>query len=342
MTKAFVYLRDRLSWKSLLALAMVALTLLFWGYGLYTNWNKLGQYEWRADFRFLFLAFALFPAGFLPSLYGWHRMMSHLARGTDFRVNAKIYCYSSLPRYIPGVVWYVAGRSLLYREKGVPPSITILATVLETVLLTVSGLTLTLLSIPSIGDLTLVGKPPSLILALLIPLTILLLPRVLERTLRFFTEVPENEVTPRLTHLEIVLLLVVYGIAWVGGGLLLYLLANAIYRVEPLTAMIGVWAASGVASFLFAFLGGLGGREVTMSVLLAFYVPLPVAIAISLLSRVIIMVAEAFWVVLFIVLWGGGVRAVLPRWRAIEENGDFSPQTPGMSETTQKGENPRQ
>lgn len=314
MTKVFVYLRGRLSWKLLLALAMVALTLLFWGYGLYTNWSKLGQYEWRTDFRFLFLAFALFPAGFLPTLYGWHRIMSYFAKGTDFKVNAKIYCYSTLPRYIPGVVWYVAGRSLLYKEKGVPPSITILATALETVLLTISGLTLALLSIPSISDLTLGGKPSSLILALLIPSTILLLPRVLERTLRFFTTLPEDEVSPRLTHLEIVLLLVVYGIAWLGGGLLLYSLANAIYRVEPLTAMIGIWAASGVASFLFAFLGGSGLREVTMSGLLAFYVPLPVAIAISLLSRVIIMVAEALWVVLFIVLLGGGESVVPSHW----------------------------
>lgn len=319
MTKAFVHLRGRLSWKLLLALAMVALTLLFWGYGLYTNWNKLGQYEWRADFRFLLLAFALFPAGFLPSLYGWHRIMSYFARGTDFRVNAKIYCYSSLPRYIPGVVWYVAGRSLLYREKGVPPSITILATTLETVLLTVSGLTLALLSIPSIGDLTLAGKPCSLILTLLIPSTILLLPPVLERTLRLLTTLQEDEVAPHLTHLEIVLLLVVYGIAWLGGGLLLYLVANAIYRVEPLTAMIGVWAASGVASFLFAFFGGLGGRELSMSILLAFYVPLPVAIAISLLFRVIIMVAEAFWVVLFIVLLGGGVRGIFSPRIAIQK-----------------------
>ncbi len=318
MTKAFAHLRERLSWKSLLALAMVALTLLFWGYGLYTNWNKLGQYEWRADFRFLFLALALFPAGFLPSLYGWHRIMSHFARGTDFRVNAQIYCYSTLPRYIPGLVWYVAGRSLLYREKGVPSSITILATVLETVLLTVSGLTLALLSIPSLGALTLGGKPSPLIPALLISLTILLLPRVLERTLRFFTTLPDK-VIPRLTHLEITLFLVVYGIAWLGGGLLLYLLANAIYRVEPLTAMIGIWAASGVASFLFAFLGGSGGREVTMSVLLAFYVPLPVAIAISLLSRVVIMVTEALWVVLFIILLGGGVRGIFSPPMAIQE-----------------------
>lgn len=322
MTKAFVHLRERLSWKLLLALAMVVLTLLFWGYGLYTNWNKLGQYEWRADFRFLLLAFALFPAGFLPSLYGWHRIMSHFARGTDLRVNAKIYCYSTLPRYIPGVVWYVAGRSLLYREKGVPPSITILATALETVLLTVSGLTLALLSMPSIGDLPWGGKPPTLVVALLIPSTILLLPRVLERTLRFFTTLPEDEATPRLTYLEIMLLLVVYVIAWLGGGLLLYLLANAIYRVEPLTSMIGIWTASGVASFLFAFLGGSGGREVTMSVLLAFYVPLPVAIAISLLSRVIIMVAEVFWVVLFIVLLGGRVRGIFSPRMTIQETED--------------------
>lgn len=316
MSKAFVHLRGRLSWKLLLALAMVALTLLFWGYGLYTNWNRLGQYEWRADFPSLFLAFALFPAGFLPSLYGWHRIMSCFARGTDFRVNAKIYCYSALPRYIPGVVWYVAGRSFLYREKGIPPSTTILATTLETVLLTVSGLTLALLPI---GDLTLGGKPSTLILALLIPLIILLLPPVLERTLRFFTPLSGDEVSPRLTHREIVFLLVVYGIAWLGGGLLLYLLANAIYQVEPLAAMIGVWAASGVASFLFAFLGGLGGREATMSVLLAFYVPLPVAIAISLLSRVMIMVAEAFWVVLFTVLLGGGVRGIFSSRIAIQK-----------------------
>lgn len=69
------------------------------------------------------------------------------------KVNARIYCYSTLPKRIPGVIWYIASRAQLYKEEGVARSVTILGTILETALLIISALLIYLLSLlfPAVG-----------------------------------------------------------------------------------------------------------------------------------------------------------------------------------------------
>jgi hypothetical protein len=115
-------LRKPKSIKPILGIVTSGLSFLFLTYYVYTNWNQLSCYQWNADYRFLSLSFVTYPLGFLLPLYAWHRMMRRLGEISDFRVNAKIYCYSCLPKRIPGGVWYIAGRVYLYKERGIAGS----------------------------------------------------------------------------------------------------------------------------------------------------------------------------------------------------------------------------
>jgi len=96
----------------------------------------------------------------------------------------------------------------------------------------------------------------------------------------------------------------VYVLGWITGGAILYFLAGSISEVS-LTFLPACWgfvALSGVISTLSFFLpSGLGIREVSLSLLLSSYIPLPVAIALSILFRIWILTWET---ILLFLLWG--------------------------------------
>jgi hypothetical protein len=218
------------------------------------------------------------------------------------RVNARIFCYSSLPRRIPGAVWYIASRAHLYNKEGVARSVTMVGTLLETVLLIASGLLVYLMSLlfpvsaKSVGHLS-----PGTALLLLAPLLIVLHPAVFNRLfgylLRKFHYTGELSLTSRRNAV----LVLIYSLAWILGGIDLYLLANAIHPVplEFLPAVIGAWAASGAISLVSSYLiQGLGVAEVTLALLLSTFLPLPVSIAISIFFRILLTVSEVAWALL--------------------------------------------
>jgi hypothetical protein len=112
------------------------LTILFSGafiaYAVISNWNALRTQHWEIDFRYVLLAIFLYPAGMIPTVIAWHKLVQALGIQENFRTNLRIYSLSSLPRHIPGFVWFVTSRSMLYQERGVSTAITIAATVAET------------------------------------------------------------------------------------------------------------------------------------------------------------------------------------------------------------------
>jgi hypothetical protein len=122
-------------------------------------------------------------------------------------------------------------------------------------------------------------------------------------------------VSVRLVARDVLSLLGLSALAWIGGGLVLYVLANAVMPVPPtyIPALIGAWAASGAVSLSAGLLvSGMGLREVTLTVLLGSLVPLPVAVAISVLFRVLLMLGEFVWALVFAALTGG-IRRITPK-----------------------------
>lgn len=285
--------------KTILWIVLIGLAFLFLGYSVYTNWSQLSQYEWRADFRFLLLSFILYPASLLPLLWGWHWIMSRLGGISDFGTNAEIYCYSCLPKHIPGVIWYVAGRVHLYTERGVTHYVALLGTLLETMLLIVSGSLIYLLSLPFIAfekGFDALRVSPALLITILLGIT--LHPAVFNRVLEFLSKKLKCPTVVDLTRRDVFILLLIYLGAWIVGGTIFYLLANAVYAVpvSQLPALIGICAASCTVSSIAAFiLSGLGTREIALSLLLSGYMPLSLAIVISLLFRILLIVGEVFW-----------------------------------------------
>ena len=292
--------------RRLLTIFVVVLSFAFMGYFVFRNWQQLEQYRQhlQAYYPLLFLAFLLYPTGLVPNAVGWHNIMRRLDGLRSFRLNARIYCYSCLPRRIPGSVWHIAGRAYLNREQGVPHSLTLLGTLLEWILLVVSGLLVFLLShlSPQARSMDAQGFRPSVALLLLVPLVVLLLPPVFNRLLGYLLRKADYEGQIALSAPDLLVLITIYVVAWIAGGIVLYTLILALYPLSPaqLPAVIGAWAGAGAVGLVAAYLlQGLGINEVTLAILLSGMMPLPIAAVAAILMRILLTISEVAWPLLW-------------------------------------------
>jgi hypothetical protein len=265
------------------------------------------------------LAFVAYPLGFAPVIWAWHLLMSRMGGCSNWRTNLRLYALSCLPRRIPSSIWSIASRVVLYRDQGVDSALTLTATALETIWLVLSGLSVFLLSLPfwsvTGGTSRLDGRliavsGACLVLALASPLW----SPLLLRGARWLLARMGFRVSVQLAPREVLPLLGLAALAWVGGGVVLYVLANAVTPVslDYLPSLVGAWAASGAISLSAGLVvSGMGLREVTLTVLLGNLVPLPVAVGVALLFRVLLMVGEFVWALIFAALAGGIGRITL-------------------------------
>jgi hypothetical protein len=102
-----------------------------------------------------------------------------------------------------------------------------------------------------------------------------------------------------------------YGVNWVAGGLTLYSLAWAIHPlpVAAIPDVVGIVALTGVLRLVAFFIPGAWGlQELSLSLGLSPYLPLPLALGIPLLFRLWMIVGELVWIggVGLVLRWGGG------------------------------------
>jgi hypothetical protein len=91
-------------------------------------------------------------------------------------------------------------------------------------------------------------------------------------------------------------------IAWGGGGLILFTLAQAITPINwsLIPLMIGIWGAAGAVSLTIGIgIQGMGIREVTLGALLSLIMPPITAIVVAIAFRLVLTVGEFLWVAFF-------------------------------------------
>jgi len=128
--------------------------------------------------------------------------------------------------------------------------------------------------------------------------TVFLYPTILNRVVRLAQGRLGQAQLPPMRPVDVLLLYVALGFAWIAGGCLLWLVADAIHPLEAdvIPFLIADWGLAGAVSIVAGFLiGGLGIREVTLSAMLGQVMPLPVAVVVALVFRLILTVSEALW-----------------------------------------------
>jgi hypothetical protein len=94
---------------------------------------------------------------------------------------------------------------------------------------------------------------------------------------------------------------ILYALSWVLGGAILYFLVRALLPVpwSLLPRLVWAWAVSGLIGFvrfLIPFL--LAARELSLAVIMAPFVPLPLAIVAAALSRLCLIAGDLLGILL--------------------------------------------
>ncbi|MBI2864685.1 MAG: flippase-like domain-containing protein [Chloroflexi bacterium] len=292
---------------------VVCLVLAFWGIYLWRNGDSLWSHDWQVNYYWLALSFLVVLVFWATLVVIWQRVLIASGGRLGLRAAARLWATSMLARYLPGGMWHIAGRVYLAQEAGESRAAVLVSTVMEQILCLITSLLLLLISLP-FWDTDYARFTPALLLVL--PLAATVHPAVLRRlggiALRFAGRKAGRIGAPALAvesfsppaFRSVLKVAALYALPNLLAALSLYLSAAAVGPVSPgqFPAFEGAYTFGWVLGFFAVFApSGLGVREGAIAVLLAPIVGAPVALAASILNRVVFSAGEAVFVA---VCWG--------------------------------------
>ena len=267
------------------------------GYMVHTlirNWSELVTYEWQIDCSQVALAFISYSASLILAILGWSQITGRLTQVTDRRKHLKYYVYARLIRRFPAPLLYLLGRMYLYKREGVDGSRIAVVSLLEWVVIVLSGTVVCLLILPFL-PLPAFWRSPWIPLGILIFGTLLIHPRLVQVLLRLLGQ---KESPIHFGYGDVLAWIGVYSLVWIGGGLILYAVINSLSHLplSHLPTVIGIWTLSGLAASLaFALSVGFGIKELTLVLLLEHLMPSSLAVVIALSVRLCTALFEVIW-----------------------------------------------
>jgi hypothetical protein len=277
----------------------MALLTALTGYAFYASlWKELpnlniAELLSRLNLNDILIAFTVYSIDLVLAIIAWIVIIGMMSGYWRVLPHTGIYLLTNITRRLPGTFWYVVGRLVLYERVGIPRSTTVLASGMEFAATVVAGLVVALTAWPLVLSTTNIA-PYWFLLPLCAGIALLSPPPVRALMRRF---APEHAANIRYRHLLTWVLL--YVVVWIGGGVILFVLVNAV-QPQPLSALpaiVGVWAAAGVAAILlFSFVPfGLGVTEITLATLLSPFLSTTEALFVALVLRVLATLAELFY-----------------------------------------------
>jgi hypothetical protein len=251
--------------------------------------ESIQEVQWQRYWLPFVLSILIYLASLLIQFTVWSRLVSFHHR-TSWR-DLAIYFRVLLMRRLPGGVWHWVDRTAMYTgTTSVPAKVVMLANFLEwTMLLLLAG------AFASLGWL---NWAPWLRLSLAMTLIAAAL----------YLGVAWQPTGRRglWRMIESLFWVILYTLAWMAGGLILYLfvhtaqagmdLNSAGYQPLSYLRSVWAWAIAGGSSQLMVFIpAGLGIREITLTWLLSPNLPLPSILLVAIVIRLTYALADVVW-----------------------------------------------
>ena len=289
--------------KFLIRSAQVIIILLIFYFlikALVSNWTQVKDFDWKFNYSLLTISFVIQILTLLWLLKIWKWILRKTGASIPFRKLFRAWFISNLGKYIPGKVWQFLGMLFLLEKEGVPKKNTFSTGVLGQTLSVISGLLIAALFLGSDVYSGILSRNPVLMMILIAffmgVLALIFYPKLLERIINFGLRIlKKDQILLDLSSKNIFLYILSYCLAWFSFGLAFTIFIKA-FTPAPLgiyPGLTGAFAFSFNIGFLALFApGGIGVREGVLVLLLESYFPAPVAILISILSRLWISVVE--------------------------------------------------
>jgi hypothetical protein len=270
----------------------VAVTVGLGGYYVVRQWPHVQLALGRLGFLAVAGALACVLAALLAAMQVWRHLLAALGSPLPAGPAARIMFIGQLGKYLPGSIWPVLAQMELGNAHKVPRHRSASATVLTMLLVLLTGLITALAALPFVAGST--GYVWALLAAPL--LLVLLLPRVLNavlnRALRLARRPPlEVPLTGRAVGGALAWAFV----SWACYGAQVWLLITRLGAPPGKGALLalGGFAFAWTAGFLVVIApAGAGVRDALLVLTLGLVIPHGAALAIALVSRVLLTVAD--------------------------------------------------
>lgn len=279
---------------------ILALAILFFlARMLYQTWGDLAAagFKFEFDLPRLIVSLVLLVVARAFAVEAWRRILISLGESFGFTFGARVWFLSNLTRYVPGNIWQVAAMITLVEQKGVSKTNALLSQVIYTALaLSMAGLLglMFLFARPEILNgvipLALAAYAPLIAaLAFSALIVFLALPPVNRRMVLLTARVTRREISAPAPTFARGLVPPLFSLAmWLTNGIAFYLFTSSI--TETSLAQLPAFIAMNAGAYWIGYVSfvtpsGLGFREAALAWMLASFFPAPVAVALSLVTR---------------------------------------------------------
>jgi uncharacterized membrane protein YbhN (UPF0104 family) len=196
-----------------------------------------------------------------------------------------------LGKYLPGKIWLLLGRIYYYESRGKSKKSISVALYFETVTVTIAGGMIFLAALVLFQETRpfyFGGQPLWLIPVLILAFTSVH-PQFLQKIMNWALVLFKRErICLSISYWDILRILFVSVVAWLVGGIGFYIFVASVHPATPeyILFLTGALAVSSTLGLIAIFApSGLGVREGVLVYLLSFMMATPVAVIISVLTR---------------------------------------------------------
>lgn len=240
----------------------------------------------------------------IPTASAWHFLLKLVDQKRSLIKDIYLYNLSSFSRHIPGYIWFISSRSLIYKEENISSKNTLFLTLLETILLSFTGFVMSLPLIWTNRELfpknTLILIIMLCFLMIIILLFLSLKPSGLLMRKLSKKILSEEFIIPSIKNVNLLFSIISMWFGWIGGGILLLFVIRSFIPIQLSTILLacGIWGFSGAVSLsLGLIIQGFGIREVTIALLLSTILTPFQALTASIIFRLILILGEIIWVI---------------------------------------------
>jgi len=282
------------------------LLYLFWGvlfaFLAYTIWKSRDQLLpclAEADYSQFLIVALVYLVALLHAVLNWAVIMHAFESSISFWMHAKIYLVSMVSRRLPGTIWYVGGRMILYKKLGVPSVKTASASGIEFIISFVADALLAAIFIPLGLNLSEIWLIP---LALVVVLGLFVLrPNSVEKIM-----IKLNYPLAQPVSMSQVISWLLLRMALVlAGGVMIFFTIRIFtpLGMDSLLFVLGARALSGAAGMLtFLLPSSMGASDLTLLAMLSTIIPTSLATVIALLVRIYTTLFELLFGLVFFIL----------------------------------------
>lgn len=263
----------------------------FLGKVVWDDWNQISEASLIIRPLPFILSIFVFALSYFIQVWAWYLITLKLGIALSIRGTFESWFYSQLGKYLPGKFWLLLERFYFYESKGKSKKLISTALYFEMVTMILSGVIIFFASLFLFTKIPFFfqGGPTGWFYFLFLPTIFLLHPQLIEKIINWFLKRFKREtITLTISYLNILEILFVCTLAWLVGGVGFYLFIYSIYPIPSecflfLTGALAISSTIGLIAFFAP--AGLGVREGALVYLLTSLIPPPIAVILSITTR---------------------------------------------------------